>query len=396
MDFSFPTVDSVGTALSARSTQYAALARSALSRGAERVQAQDYETALTEFKRAAAYDPTLTDTFRNMGRVYELLGRDEEAVAAYRRGIAADTASDVSRQDLASFYMTHNRYAEAETELKVIVRNNPNSAGPIASLGHIYLSQGRIAEAEQKFERVLQLAPRDAASHYSRGLVHAKKGEIGDAITEFERALELRPNYAAARGDLAFAYFDNGEKEKAQEQITALLDLNTNESVSLAYTAARYIDTPKILFQDYMHSTFNTLLGPGTSLSTLDERLATPGASVTFTMSFQFNQDMDPNSVQDIWNWSITKAAGGEAGVYNHGANLHPDQEAYIMPYPIAVSYDKDKQTATLYFRVSQNANGNAVMDPSHWVFSFGGTDVSGRSMDPRGDQYSQGAHGAF
>lgn len=396
MDFSFPLVDSVGTALAARSTQYSALARSALSRGAERVQAQDYETALNEFKRAAAYDPTLTDTYRNMGRVYELLGRDDEAIAAYRRGIASDTSSDVSRQDLASFYMTHNRYAEAEAELKVIVRNNPNAAGPIASLGHIYLSQGRIAEAETKFERVLQLAPRDAASHYSRGLVYAKKGELGDAITEFERALELRPDYAAARGDLAFAYFDNGEKDKAQEQVTALLDMGTNESISLAYTASRYIDTPKILFADYTHSTFNTLLGPGTSLSAMDERLATPGASVTFTMSFQFNQDMDPNSVQDIWNWTITKAAGGEAGVYNHGANLHPEKEAYIMPYPVAVSYDKTKQTATLYFRVSQNANGNAVMDPSHWVFSFGGTDVSGRSMDPGADQYSQGAHGSF
>ncbi|MBK7367790.1 MAG: tetratricopeptide repeat protein [Candidatus Eisenbacteria bacterium] len=396
MDFSFPLVDSVGAALSARSTQYAALARGALGRGAERVQAQDYETALTEFKRAAAYDPTLTDTYRNMGRVYELLGRDEEAVSAYRRGISADTSSDLSRQDLASFFMTHNRYAEAEAELKVIVRNNPNSAGPIASLGHIYLSQGRIAEAETKFDRVLQLAPRDAASHYSRGLVHAKKGELGDAITELERAIDIKPAYAAARAELAYAYFDNGEKDKAEEQVTALLDMNTNESISLAYTASRYIDTPKILFQDYIHSSFNTLLGPGTSLSTLDERLATPGASVTFTMSFQFNQDMDPNSVQDIWNWTISKATGGEAGVYNHGANLHPENEAYIMPYPIAVAYDKEKQTATLYFRVSQNANGNAVMDPSHWVFSFSGTDVSGRSMDPGADQYAHGAHGAF
>ncbi|MBI5168671.1 MAG: tetratricopeptide repeat protein [Candidatus Eisenbacteria bacterium] len=396
MDFSFQSVDSVGAALATRSTQYSALARSALGRGAERVQAQDYETALVEFKRAAAYDPTLTDTYRNMGRVYERLGRDEEAIAAYRRGISADSTSDVARQDLASFYMTHNRYAEAEEELKVIVRNNPNAPGPIASLGHIYLSQGRIAEAEQKFERVLQLAPRDAASHYSRGLVYAKQGELDDAITEFERALELRPAYAAVRAELAYAHFDNGEKDKAEEQIRALLDMNTQESISLAYTASRYVDTPKILFEDYTHSTFNTLLGPGTELSTLDSALATPGASVTFTVSFQFNQDMDPNSVQDIWNWTITKAAGGEAGVYNHGADLHPDQEAYILPYPIAVSYDTEKQTATLYFRVSQNANGNAVMDPSHWVFSFGGTDVSGRSMDPGADQYSQGAHGAF
>ncbi|MFN8589459.1 MAG: tetratricopeptide repeat protein [Candidatus Eisenbacteria bacterium] len=396
MDFTFQSVDSIANALASRSTQYSALARSALSRGAERVQAQDYETALVEFKRAAAYDPTLTDTFRNMGRVYELLGRDEEAISSYRRGIAADTMSDLSRQDLASFYMTHQRWSEAETELKVLERNNPNDAGTIASLGHIYLTQGRIAEAEQKFDRVLQLAPRDAATHYSRGLVFAKKGELGDAITSFERAIEMRPNYAAARAELAYVRFDNGDKDAAEEQINALFDMGTSESVSLAYTAARYVDTPKMLFQDFTKSTFNTLLGPGTSLETLDSRLATPGASVTFTMSFQFNQDMDPNSVQDIWNWTISKASGGEAGVYNHGANLHPEREAYIMPYPIAVAYDAEKQVATLYFRVSQNANGNAVMDPSHWVFGFSGTDVSGRSMDPSADQYAHGAHGVF
>lgn len=396
MDFTFQSVDSIGNALAARAANYTALGSTALGRGAAQVQQGNYEAAISDFKRAVAYDPTLVAAYRNLGRVYQMLGRGDEAVAAYERGIAADRSSDVTRQDLASYYMTNGRYAEAEEQLQVIVRNNPNAAGPVASLGHIYMTQGRYAEADQKFERVLQLMPRDAAAHYSMGVLRARQGELGEAIDQLTLATELRPKYAAAMADLAYAYFDNGEKDKASELLQALWDLGTDESQVLAATVSEYMATPKILFPDYLHSTFNTLLGPGTSLSTLDPSLATPGASATFTMTFQFNGDMDPNSVQDIWNWNISKAAGGEPGVYNHGANLHPENEAYIMPYPLAVSYDPVKQTATLYFRVSQNATGNAVMDPSHWVFRFDGTDVSGRSMDPDYDQYAHGARGPF
>jgi hypothetical protein len=51
---------------------------------------------------------------------------------------------------------------------------------------------------------------------------------------------------------------------------------------------------------------------------------------------------------------------------------------------------------ATIYFRVSQNANADALIDPSHWVFSFHGKDVYGRTMDHRGDQYDGHAISPF
>ena len=84
------------------------------------------------------------------------------------------------------------------------------------------------------------------------------------------------------------------------------------------------------------------------------------------------------------------------SGVYNHGANLNPDREVGIMPLPFSVRYDPEKQTATVYFQVRQNANGDGRIDPSHWVFQFGGRDASGNLMDRRGDQYSGYVKSAF
>jgi len=59
-----------------------------------------------------------------------------------------------------------------------------------------------------------------------------------------------------------------------------------------------------------------------------------------------------------------------------------------IAPIPVSVRYNPLTNQATLYFRVSQNALGNGVLDPSHWVFGFDGTDVNGRAMDPNHDQF--------
>jgi hypothetical protein len=40
-------------------------------------------------------------------------------------------------------------------------------------------------------------------------------------------------------------------------------------------------------------------------------------------------------------------------------------------------------------FRVSQNADGNATLDPSHIMFRFMGKDAYGNTMDTSSDEYS-------
>ena len=38
--------------------------------------------------------------------------------------------------------------------------------------------------------------------------------------------------------------------------------------------------------------------------------------------------------------------------------------------------------------RITQNENGDGLIDPQHWVFKFSGTDANGNPMDPLGDEY--------
>ncbi len=396
MDWSFPSVDNISNALRTGLNQRSSLAAGAKALGAKHMQDGAYALAVADFKRTLAMDPTSTDAYRLMGASYAAMDKTDDAVRAYRMGLQADPTFVDMRNDLAKLLMKNERYAEAELEFKRIAETNPMESGVVASIGYIQLNTDRPVEALQTFERAARLAPKDAAAHYSVGVALATLGRNDEAIAHYEHALELRSDYAVARADLASALLSVGRKEEAKAQVTELYSMNTLESVTLANQVAHDILKPKIQYLDITRSSFNPLSGVDTPVASLDPALATPGAMVTMTMTFEFNQDMDLASVQNVLNWSITRAQGGEAGSYNNGVTLDPSRDVTIGPIPTRVVYDPVNRRATVHFRVSQNALGNGVMDPRHWVFGFSGVDAEGRSMDPDGDQFDWYAAHSF
>lgn len=389
MDWSFPSVEGFADALRTSLTSRRSLSNGALSRGTTNLQQGRREAALDDFRRAVAMDPSSTTSHRLLASTFASLGRTDEAVKAYRQALEVDPSFTDVRNDLAKLLMQEGRWSEAEAEFRRVIASDAGAAGAVASLGFIYMNTDRLDDAEREFQRAMRLAPNDAAARYSLGLVHARMGRHEEAIGEFDDAIRLRPGYAAAFADKAYSLVELDRPEDARSQVRALLQLGTEQSATLAATVARAIERPKILFFDITRSTFNPLSGAGTAVSSLDPALATPGAVVTMTMTFEFNTEMDMGSVQNPYNWSISRANGGPAGVYNNGTDVPRDRQVAILPLPVKVTYDPVNRRATVYFKVSQNAAGNGIMDPAHWVFRFSGEDSSGRSMDTHGDEFS-------
>jgi Flp pilus assembly protein TadD len=384
-------VDSLGTSLNAVNANRQSLAATALNRGAQAAQAQNYDMAIHEFKRAAAYSPADPMPYSYMGQVFSMQGKREEAIEAYRKALKIDPQSDPIRLNLGKAYIQAGRNAEAEKEYLQLAKTNPASAELPTTLGFLYLNSGRLAEADTQFQRVLNMAPNNATASYNLGLVRNKQGRYEDAAQLFETAISLDPKNPSPHADLAYAYLGMDDPTRAKGQYNELVTLNTGVANALAAQVYDAIETPKFFYNDVVKSDFNTLAGPGTTVASLDPSLATPGASKVFKMTFVFNQDMDIGSVMNLLNWSITKADGsanGAGGMYNNGANINASQQANIAVLPTSVTYDTKARSATIYFRVNQNSTGNALIDPRHWVFSFKGVDSGGRTMDKRGDEY--------
>ncbi|MFN2377945.1 MAG: hypothetical protein ABR538_15540 [Candidatus Binatia bacterium] len=108
--------------------------------------------------------------FNNCGVVYDGLGRDEKAIASYRRAI---------EQGLVT--VGH------------------------ANLGRTYARIGRMAEAEAEFAAAAESENDPARRHYRNGLLLARfhPERRNEARREFEAALALQPDFGAARQALS-------------------------------------------------------------------------------------------------------------------------------------------------------------------------------------------------
>jgi Flp pilus assembly protein TadD len=388
MDMSLVPLEGMFSALGTTLDQRTSLSTTALNRGVSLLQEQRYGEAIKEFKRATGLNPESIDAYIIMGRTYSLTGQSSEAIAAFQQAVKVDRASVDARTYLAGALVGAQRYGEAEAQYKEVIKLDGSAAKPHSSLGSLYLLMGRYAEAETQFQKVGTMSPLDPNSYYNLGLVYNQQERYSEAVNIFERALSLQPGSVDANAELAYSYLGLGLEDQAIEQVTTLWNMDTSESWVRAAEIEAVMFTPKIQYADTAKSTFNPFLTSGSWVSLQDPALSTPGASRMFSMVFRFNQAMDLASVQSAVNWSISKSMGGVGGVYNNGVTLNYDREVGIMPLPLAVRYDPDTREATVYFRITQNATGDGLIDPQRWVFQFSGTDVSGNPMDPAGDQY--------
>ncbi|MDD2336796.1 MAG: tetratricopeptide repeat protein [Geobacteraceae bacterium] len=386
------SVSGIFSALLSVETQRDTAANNALSSGMTLYQKGRYAEALSSFRQATAYKPDMTDAYNYMAMTYLKQDNNTGAINAYKLSLSVDRDQDTVYTDLGNIYYSEERYSEAESAYKNAARLDPSSTLAPYSLGQIYLKTDRYSDAETQFKKVQRMTPKDGNVYYALGQTYNNMGRYDEAVSQLEQAVTLKKDFAYAYSELGTAYLQLGNTKKAQEQLDILEDLDT----SLADSLEADLRTPKIIANNTDKSSFNYLLGPGSSLVLLDPAFLEPYASKEMTMTFQFDSEMDASSVMNISNWSIKKASGGTAGYYNNGVNLHPETETNFSPIPNSVMYDAVNLRATVTFSLSQNADGTGVIDPSHLVFKFSGTDIDGKQMDPTADEYDGFANEAF
>ncbi len=386
------TTEKMFSALLSQESLRSQISTTMLSSGLSLYQNGKTTQAIAALKQATAYAPDNIDAYNYLAKAYLKQGKTTEAINNYKISLSLDDSQGAIHTELGNVYYAEKRFAEAEKSFKMAARKNPSDTLAPYTLGQLYLQTDRFAEAETQFKKVSKMTPKDGNVYFALGATYNKMGRYDEAVAQLEKAVSLKKNFALARFELGTAYQKLGNTGKATEQLDILKGLDstlyTNLKQDLTY--------PKITLFDASKSTFNPTLGAGTPLAFLNADLLYPNASKDFTMTFQFNSEMDASSVMNITNWSITKASGGEAGLYNNGITLYPENEAVISPIPRRVMYDASTYQATVTFSIAQNPYGTAVIDPKHLVFAFSGTDMDGKKMDTAADQYNGFKGGVF
>jgi len=395
MDVFSVTSDSLFTLSSQQTAQKENTALRALNTGLEQFSAKQYDLAITSFQRSISMAPTADsalNAYDYMARAQLTQGNTQAAIDTYNKALKIAPNRDDMHVQLGKIFTTEGRVDDALAQYELAVKYNPSSANRYA-LGQGSLGAGRYNEAIQQFEIVRQQGPKEPFGDFGLGQVYARKGDLDAAIDAFKNAISLQHDYLDAYSEMGYAYADNGQVNLANEVITTLNTLSPSDA-TLAASLSQYLyekTQPKMTaaYASELFTPFLVSQGPKTSLSAMSSYLANSGDEQTFSMVFQFDKSMDQNSVQNVFNWNIARASGtGRGDGYNYDMTL-PSTEVTLPSTPLAVYYSQSELTATVLFKVSQNATADGTLDPSHINFTFNGKDAVGLSMDKSADMYS-------
>lgn len=378
MSFFDTSSDPLSALTQDNSAQKAQLAQYAIQAAAKYMQNNNYDGAIKEFKKALAFDVTNETAQTYLGKIYLSQNKTDEAIKVFKTYAQQQPLSVNAQVNLGNAYLQGKKYTESEAAFRKAARLDPLNPVADYTLGQQYLTQKKYAEAETQFKKVAAIAPRDGNVYYGLGMLYNQTGKSELAIKNLKQALTLKPDFPAANFELGIAYDAAGESDKAAEQVKIL----KSKDYSLYTDLARILNKPKIVSMDTSKSGgFVELLGPGTPLWALDPALMTPDSSKEFSVDITFSNKMDIASVMNPSNWSISRANSADGGYYNSTLPV-TSHEAAVAPIPLSVTYNDLDQVATVKFRISQNAAGDATIDPSHLVFKFSGKDAAGRAMD--------------
>ena len=177
--------------------------------------AQDFDTAIREYRAALKADPSAHEVHARLAGVYFGLGDLANAVHH------AEAAGEGTGQDaqlltqMASILAGAGKPDHALRLLDKAIARAPDKGEPYFSKGMILLNQKHVPEAEQAVKEGLRHAPDSAVGYYYLGRISVESGNADQALESFERAVAVNPAFEPAYLAQAAFHETRHDREKA-------------------------------------------------------------------------------------------------------------------------------------------------------------------------------------
>ncbi len=193
------------------------------------------------YEAANKLDPKHKPTLLNLGRVYRLQDKFDNAITLYE-GALKDPANEYDielNNNLTVAYRLEKKYAQAEAVARKVLARTKDNPDAYKNLALIYFDQGNFRLAEFISANAKKLDDKDPGVYNNLGLIYLKLDDRRLALSQFQKAVSLNKDFAPSLfniGAMALAYRDYDGAEKVLSRATEI-DPNSYEGF-LAYAYA--------------------------------------------------------------------------------------------------------------------------------------------------------------
>jgi len=172
------------------------------------------EEALKAYDRGVMFKPEDAELWKSMGNVLVKLERRDEAVLSFQQALKFNPRHLEAADTCAQLLFDLKRFDEALTYFDQSDEIEPGRAALYQARGLCRMRAMRFDEAVADYNRALKLDPRHAETHCNLGVVHLRFGRHDEALASFDRSLALNPNLATTVANKAFTL---GEQHRFNE-----------------------------------------------------------------------------------------------------------------------------------------------------------------------------------
>ena len=210
-----------------------------IAQAEDAIQKNDFTGAETLLRKAIDKDPNNHQAWSyqawfDLGFVLNRLARTDEAIAAYRKSVAAKPDVFESNLNLGLMLVRANnseaeQFLRAATTLKPTDHIEEGRARAWLALAHL-LENKKPEEALQAYRKASELTPKDPEPHLSAGLLHERQKEFSDAEAEYKQVLTLDPHNTEAAIGLTNLYMKSGRLGDAEPLLRRLAGERPNDA----------------------------------------------------------------------------------------------------------------------------------------------------------------------
>ena len=154
---------------------------------------------------------------------------EKEAEAHFQYGLQLEETGAPAEQAIAAY--------------KKAIAANPYAAGALVNLGTLYYRMRKFADAESHYQRAIEADPKYPLAHFNLGNLYDELGDLERARGHYEKALAVNPSYSDAHFNLALLCERSGQTLQAVGHWKAYLKLDGGSS--WARVARRQLDRLK-------------------------------------------------------------------------------------------------------------------------------------------------------
>lgn len=191
-----------------------------------------YLEAYKEFKKALEVDPTYSEAYYNLGRLYKAQGFIKEAIVEFQLAVRLNQNHVAAKRELDALVQAY------ENDINQKLKNQGKetfsktsfssmSADDAESKAKQMLNQGKTDEAIRYYSIVVQERPNDVSSHKMLGFLYYRTNQFTDSLNSYQIASKLSPTDAEIPYAIGLIYMKTKSPEKAEAFFKNAIKLNS-------------------------------------------------------------------------------------------------------------------------------------------------------------------------